>query len=69
MIQKSFVSCATSCVTDGSQDNDITCFKEVQLCNEGLTMLKDQFVYMNSEGDNPDENDITENDITERVVG
>ena len=63
MIQKSFVSCAVSCATDGSQDDEITCFKEGKSCSEGRTMLKDQFEYMNAEEDNPfeaDESDIAE---------
>ena len=44
IIQKSFVSCALTCATDGSQDDEITCFKDGHPCSsDGRLMLKKQF--------------------------
>ena len=48
IVQKSFVSCALSCSTDGSKDDEITCFKEGQPCSEGRSMLEKQLEYMST---------------------
>ena len=48
IIQKSFVSCALTCATDGSQDDESTCFKDGHPCSDGRSMLKKQLDYMNS---------------------
>lgn len=53
IIQKSFVSCALTCATDGSQDDEITCLKNGHPCSEGRSMLKKQLDYMNSTEPNP----------------
>lgn len=53
MIRDSFVSCAVTCNTDGSEDDKITCFKEGKPCHDGRKMLKEQFEYINSEETNP----------------
>ena len=63
MIRDSFVSCAVTCATDGSQDDDITCFKAGKPCQEGRKMLKEQFEFINTEEANPfkaDEMDIAD---------
>ena len=42
IIKKSFKTCALNLPVDGSQDSDIHCFKEGQLCAAGLTSLQSQ---------------------------
>ena len=63
MIKESFVYCAVTCATDGSQDEEITCFKSDNPCSDGLKMLKEQMGYMNAAVSNPfvaDAEDVTE---------
>ena len=36
---------------DGSQDDDITCFKVGKSCHEGCKMLKEQFEYINKDNE------------------
>ena len=45
---KVFTCCALTCATDGSQDDEITCFKDGHPCSDGRWMLKKQLDYMNS---------------------
>ena len=49
MIRDSFVSCAITCATDGSQDDEITCLKEGKPCHEGRKLLREQFQLINTE--------------------
>ena len=61
MIRDSFVSCAITCATDGSQDDEITCLKEGKPCHEGRKLLRERFQLMNTEEPNPfvvDEADV-----------
>ena len=53
MITKSIVCCGLTCATDGSQDGEITCFKENTPCSEGREMLRHQMEYMNAVEENP----------------
>ena len=53
MIRQSFISCALTCTTDGSQDDDITCFKPGEPCQDGRVMLKEQFDFINTEEESP----------------
>ena len=53
MIRESLISCAVTCATDGSQDDEITCFKKDQPCSAGREMLKEQLNYMNTIESNP----------------
>ena len=61
MIRDSFVSCAITCATDGSQDNKITCLKGGKPCYEGQKLLRERFQLMNTQEPNPfvvDEADV-----------
>ena len=49
MIRDSFVSCAITCATDGSQDDEVTCLKEGKPCHEGRKLLREWFQLMNTE--------------------
>ena len=63
MIRKSFVSCALTCATDGSEDDKITCFKKDNPCSAGRKMLKKQIEFMNAPEENPftpDQEDVSE---------
>ena len=53
MIKIYFVTCALTCVTDGSEEDEITCFKVCKPCSEGRVMLKSQLEYTNSTEPNP----------------
>ena len=67
MIRDSFVSCAVTCATDGSQDDGITCFKVGKPFHEGRKMLKEQFKHINTEEANPFE--ANEDDIADASPG
>ena len=41
MVKGSFISCAITTSTDGSQDEEIHCFKPGQLCQEGRGVLQE----------------------------
>lgn len=71
MVRESFISCAVTCATDGSQDDEITCFKKDQPCSAGREMLKEQLNYMNTIESNPfiaEECDVMEACPNELVI-
>ena len=41
-VKKSFSSCAATTATDGSEDENIHCFKPGQLCEEGRSVLAEK---------------------------
>ena len=53
MIKASSKHCAPTCATDGSDDDEITCFKSQNPCREGREMLRKQIEFMNAPEDNP----------------
>ena len=62
MTKRSFVTCALTCATDGSEEDEITCFKVGQPCSKCQVMLKSQLEYMNStEPPNPIVSDEEDN--------
>ena len=56
IIRESFVSCAITCATDGSQDDEITRLKESKPCHEGRKLLSEQFQLIDTEETNPHRN-------------
>ena len=63
VISKSFLACGISVATDGSQDDQIACFKADKPCSAGREMLKVQLEILDGQEDNPfvhDEMDIQE---------
>ena len=71
MVRESFISCAVTCATDGSQDDEITCIKKDQPCSAGREMLKEQLNYMNTIESNPfiaEECDVMEACPNELVI-
>ena len=53
MIKKSFVSCALTTANDGSDDDEIHCFKKGQPCEKGREMLREQLKVINEVEENP----------------
>ena len=53
MIRDSFVSCAITFATDGSQDDEITCLKKGKPCHGGRKLLRDRFQLINTEEPSP----------------
>ena len=53
MIRESFVSCAITCATDGSQDDEITCLKEGKPCHSGRRLLREKFQLISNKKANP----------------
>ena len=53
MIRGSFVSCAITCATKRSQDDEITCLKEGKPCHEGQKLSEERFQLMKTKEPNP----------------
>ncbi len=51
-IKNSFLSCAITASTDGSDDDLIHCFKEVQPCAEGRRLLLEEMQKLEGDDDN-----------------
>ena len=47
------MSCAITCTTDGSQDDEITCLKEGKPCHKGRRLSREKFQLINTEKPNP----------------
>ena len=53
LIAKSFISCGLSVATDGSQDDNITCFKPDRPCSSGRELLNAQLNFLAGQEPNP----------------
>ena len=53
LISKSFKACALNILVDGSEDDNILCFKAGQPCEKGFSVLKDQLPTLNEPETNP----------------
>ena len=65
MIRKSFRCCALTLATDGSEDEEITCFKEGKPCAAGKRVLEEQMKLFN----NPESRDINPFLVDDNDIG
>ena len=66
---KSFRVCALILHVDGSNDDEIHCFKANQPCHEGREMLSEQMnIFNDGDDENPFEQRQEEADVPERFL-